>query len=176
MDATRGRGVRSQQGEGGNTRRVAIGALASALLSATVTPLCAQSTGMPLASPIVHELRAIVPALSRTTINASNATGVASWMSSIDAVTNVAIDVLLLAPSVDDAIAREVHIRDADGVRRRWSDGPIVVARALMPGRHSVPLRWEGTTLSAGDQGRVAVLMRTTTRASKPGAPSRSIP
>jgi hypothetical protein len=167
MEATLQRETRGDRGDASGMRAVVQSGLAIALLSASVTPLRAQPSGAPLAPPVVHELRANVPALSRTTLNAPNAAGDGFWMSSIDAVTNVAIDVLLLAPSAEDSIGREVQIRDADGVLRRWSDGPIIVARALMPGRHRVSMRWGSATLNDGDYARVAAGMRTATRASE---------
>ncbi len=171
MHATQGRGPRQDQGRTHSTRTKAACGLLIALLSVSVTPLCAQSAGTPLAAPVVHELRATVPALSRAMLNSSGAVGDGSWMSSIDAVTNVAMDVLLLAPADDNAIARAVQIRDVDGVLRRWSDGPIIVARALRPGRHRVMMRWTGATLNDGDLARVAAVMRTATRTAEPVSP-----
>ena len=144
-------------------------AVVVALLAAPVTPLRAQPRGTLLATPVVHELRAVVPALSRATLNAPNIVTNGAWMSSIDAVTNVAIDVLLLAPTVDEQVARAVHVRDADGVYRRWSDGPIVVARALKPGRHRVVMRWDANSLGEADRVRVLARMQTATRAASTG-------
>ncbi len=164
MNAIRGSATRQGRWADTVTRSLAAHGLAIALVAVAVTPLRAQPTGTPLAASVVHELRATVPALSRATLNAPSLAGDGSWMSSIDAVTNVAIDVLLLAPAEDSPMARAVQIRDADGVLRRWSDGPIVVARALRPGRHRVAVRGEGSALRDGDLARVAAVMRTATR------------
>jgi hypothetical protein len=164
MNASRGSATRRGRGAERLARRLAAYGVTIASVAVAVSPLGAQPTGTPLAAPVVHELRATVPALSRATLNTPSLAGDGSWLSSIDAVTNVAIDVLLLAPADGDPMARSVQIRDADGVLRRWSDGPILVARALRPGRHRVALRGEGSTLSDGDLARVAAVMRTATR------------
>lgn len=134
------------------------------LLSGSVTIASAQTFGTPVPPPLVHELRATVSALSRATVGRTNQVTARVWMSSIEAVTNVAIDVLLLPPDNTDLSTQDVQVTDVDGVTRRWWDGPVVVARALMPGRHTVSMRWDSASLTPADRLRVAAGMRTVTR------------
>lgn len=145
-------------------RSILSGAVVLCLWPGSVTLLQAQANGVPLAAPLVHELRTTVPALSRATLNAPRANSDGTWLSSIDAVTNVTMDVLLLPPDPAELRAGDVQIMDVDGVLRRWSDEPIVVARMLTPGRHTVAMRWECATLTDIDCTRVAAGMRTVTR------------
>ena len=150
-------------------RDILSGAAVLCLLTGSVTVLHAQANGGDLAAPLVHELRTTVPALSRATLNTPRPHYDGSWLSSIDAVTNVTIDVLLLPPDPSELSAGDVQIMDVDGVLRRWLDQPILVARALTPGRHSVAMRWECATLSDTDRTRVAAGMRTVTRRTTSG-------
>ncbi len=150
-------------------RRILSGAVVLCLVPGTVTLLHAQANGSPLAAPLMHELRTTVPALSRATLNTPRLQNDGAWLSSIDAVTNVAMDVLLLPPDPADLSAGDVQIMDVDGVLRRWLDQPILVARALTPGRHTVAMRWECATLSDLDRARVAAGMRTVTRRTPSG-------
>lgn len=150
-------------------RDILSGAVVLCLLPGSVTLLQAQANGGALAAPLVHELRTTVPALSRAILNTPRAHSDGTWLSSIDAVTNVTIDVLLLPPDPAELSAGDVQIMDVDGVLRRWSDEPILVARALTPGRHSVSMRWECATLSDIDRTRVAAGMQTVTRRTPSG-------
>jgi hypothetical protein len=146
------------------------GMFGSLVLSAWVTPLCAQGTGQPLAPPIVHELRSTVPSLSQATLNAPTATATGVWTSSVDAVTNVAIDVLLLPPDLLGPEQLRVRTRDVDGYLRSWSEGPVLVARALMPGRHNLVVQWEAAGMSDAELARATAGVQTFTRPALTGS------